>query len=193
MNINPMDIIQVLKNGIWYDDLRFPAASAGVGATAPVWDTTNVGYIFDDNPGANNEQLQFIAQLPHQWRVGGYVDIHIHWVLLEDDGAADEDVKWDALYRWYEIGATSQAAAGFDTLTTTVDVSGMTQWYHTYTEIGNPTAPASPGVSSILEIKLERDTQDAADDHPHNVLLKELDLHYEIDSMGSTSDTAKWG
>jgi hypothetical protein len=189
--MKPSDIVHAMKNGRWYDDLRFPAASARVGATAPTWDTTNIGYIFDDNPGGANEQLQFVAQLPHQWRIGGYVDIHIHWILLEDDGAATEDVKWDALYRWYEIGATSNA--GFTELSNTVDVSSQLQWIHTFTEIGEPTAPASPGVSSILEIKLERDTQDAADDHPHNVLLKELDLHYEIDSPGSLGEAAKWG
>jgi len=190
MKITPMDITHALKNGKWYEDLRFPAYAAATGPTAPTYDQTNLGYEFNDNPAAN-EQIQFIAQIPHHWRQGGYMDIHIHWCLLEDDGAADEDVKWDALYRWYEIGATSNAA--FTELSNTVDVSGYTQWIHQFTEIGNPTPPATPGVSSILEIKLERDTDDAADDHPHSVLLKELDLHYEIDSMGSWEEASKWG
>jgi hypothetical protein len=173
----------------WWDDLRFPATRAGVGASAPTYDTANVGYVFSDNP-PSNQQLQFIAQLPHAWAEGSTISPHIHWALLDDDGAANEDVKWDLLYRWHNIGAAIPAA--WTTLENTIDVSARLADVH---ELDGWTDIVGTGFtrSSIIECLVERDTADAADDHPHDVILKEFDIHFQIDSLGSWAEVGKWG
>ena len=95
----------------WWDDLRFPAAVAGVGANAPTYDQVDIGWEFSHNPGAN-QQLQYICQLPHSWAIGEAIEVHIHWSLRDDAGAAGEDVKWDIYYRWYQTGDAIPAFGG---------------------------------------------------------------------------------
>ena len=174
--------------GGWWDDLRFPSNLASVGANAPTWDPVNLGYVFSHNP-PNNQQLQFIGQLPHSFMLGTAIDVHIHWALLAD-GAAGEDVKWDVLGRWYETG---DVISGFTTFETTVDVSTSLLDVSLFNDLVTVPSTSIEEVSSILELKLERDTDDAIDDHPHDVILKELDIHYQIDQPGSYGEMAKWG
>lgn len=173
----------------WWEVMGFPAQALAVGANAPSWDTTNLGYEFNDNPAVSNEEVQAIAHMPHTWVEGSTIGIHTRWILLEDDGAANEDVKWDILYRWYDTGETSNGA--WTTAETTVDVSGKTQWISLITELASVSGSGS-SISSLLELRLQRDTNDAADDHPHSVLLKELDVHYQIDQPGSLFEYGKW-
>lgn len=175
----------------YWEDLRFPAAAAGRGAAAPTYDDVDVGYEFAHAP-PSNQQLQFIAQIPHQWAIGEDVEVHIHWNLRDDDGAGGEDVKWDIMYRWYQTGDIIPAFGA--AVENTIDVSGYLTDEALYTGLADVTPPAGITiVSSILEILLERDTADAADDHPHDVLLKELDIHYPIDALGSWQEDSKWG
>jgi len=173
----------------WWDDLRFPAQRVGVGAQAPTWDTTNLGYVFNDAPPSGNQEIQVIAQLPHTWLEGSMVEVHIHWCLLEDNGDTDETVKWDLLWRWYNVGSTSNGS--WTTSQNSIDVSAQSQWISLLSEVGS-LAGAGFQISSLLELRLQRDTDDAADDHPHDVLLKEIDLHYQKDQPGSLHEYGKW-
>jgi hypothetical protein len=165
--------------------------AVGVGASKPAWDTTNLGWVFTDSP-PNNHQMQFITQMPHNYALGEEIEIHIHWALLEDDGAGGEDVKWDVQYRVTETGGIIGA---FPAMTeNTIDVSGYLQHEMLYHDLADIDMSAITMTSAIVEIILERDTVGAtADDHPHDVILKELDIHYPIDSLGSWSELGKWG
>jgi hypothetical protein len=172
----------------WWEDLRMPAQAIRVGAQAPTWNTTEIGWEFDDAPPFNQE-VQLVAQMPHQWRENSAMIFHIHWTLL-NAGAAGEDVKWDVLYRHAAIGGVW--VAGFIVQQVTVDVSAVVAREHIVTAWATP-VQYTMGISSIFDIRIERDTADAADDHPHPVILKSFDIHYRIDSPGSWQETLKWG
>ena len=62
MIITPADMIQSRKMFDSWDDLRSPAGTARTGPTAPTWDTGEIGWNFDNNPGAN-ESVQFNIQI----------------------------------------------------------------------------------------------------------------------------------
>ena len=188
MIITPADMIQSRKMFDAWDDLRFPATSIRSGANAPTWDATHVGWSFSNNP-PNNQEVQAVCQLPHAWREASTVHAHIHWYLTVGGGGG-EDVKWDLLYRVASIGGTFPA--GWTTLPTTVDVSGYAVREHIYTDLGDITM-AGEGVSCIVDIRLQRDTADAADDHEQDVILKEIDFHIRKDAFGSVQETSKWG
>ena len=190
MELRPIDLANGMRRWRWWDDLVMRDQAIGVGASVPIWDTTNVGWQFTDTP-PNNRQMQFITQMPHNYALGEDVEIHIHWALLDDDGAGGEDVKWDVQYRVTQTGGIIGA---FPAMTeNTIDVSGYLQNEMLYTDLADIDMSAITDISAIVEIILERDTDDAADDHPHDVILKELDIHYPIDSLGSWQEGAKWG
>lgn len=189
--IDPHQFRQSYRNaGGWWEDLPMRLIAVGVGASKPTWDTTNLGWVFTDAP-PNNQQMQFISQMPHSWILGVEVEIHIHWALLDDDGAANEDVKWDVQFR---VNETGDIIGAFPAMTeNTVDVSGYLQNELLYTDLADIDMSGIAESSAIVEVILERDTADAADDHPHDVILKELDVHFQLDQPGSIGETTKWG
>jgi len=192
MIITPSDMIQSRKVFDTWDDLRFPATAVGVGANAPPWNTAHVGWNFQPNP-PNNQEIQAVAQMPHRWREGSTIHVHIHWYLAVA-GAVGEDVKWDILYRVASPGGTFPV--GWTTNQALVDVSGYGVREHVYTDLGDIAMGGMMGaetISVIIDLRLQRDTQDAADDHNQGVIFKELDLHYQADSFGSYDEWAKWG
>lgn len=188
MTLGPNELREAMRRHRWWEDKAAPAQSVRQGANAPTWDTTEVGWLFANAPPANQE-IQGNLQLPHRWAEGSSLRAHIHWYLTVA-GAANEDVKWDLLYRVASIGGTFPA--GWTTLEQTVDVSAYAIREHLYTEWTAIAVP-SETISMMLDFRVQRDTADAADDHEQDVILKEFDIHYEIDSLGSWEELTKWG
>lgn len=188
MIVEPADMIQSRKLFDAWEDLRYPAQAIRVGANAPTWDTTEVGWNFSNNP-PNNQEVQGVAQLPHKWREGSTIVAHLHWYLLVA-GAAGEDVKWDLLYRVASVDGVFPA--GWTTLPITVDVSAYAIRQHILSSWA-PIVMTAETVSCVIDLRVQRDTAVAADDHEQNVILKEVDIHYMIDSFGSVQELNKWG
>ena len=185
-------------SGLAWEDLRFPAFAQNVDvANGRIdYDYTNLGINFQYNARYNeNEQLSVIAQMPHGKKMGTDVDIHVHWAQTKD---YIPNVLIE--YRWYNNG--DPIPTGWTQLTMP---SGM----FTYTsgtlaqisDIGDITPPSGEAVSSILEIKLFRDVDNEtslfADVDAYNTggdtdwLLKEFDVHYQIDTRGSRQEYIK--
>ena len=145
----------------------------------PDFDTTNLGLLFPQNDAA--EIAYIIMQIPHKWKLTTDLYPHVHWVQSQADVAV-----WKIDYRWYKNGA--DPTGGFTTLT------GAAHAY-TYTagsilQLTSFTAISGAGidtVSSMLDIKLYRDDNTVAGD----VLLKEFDIHFQIDSPGSDAEGSK--
>lgn len=164
-----------------WEDLRFPATRIRQGATQkPDFDTTNMGLLFPQNDAT--EIAYIIAQLPHGTKSESSLSPHIHFV---QDEATEPVFKID--YRWYKNG--EDPTGSFTTLT-------IDNFIYTYTSgsiLQIAEFPMIDGtgidtVSSILDIKLYRDDNVVTGD----VLVKEFDLHYQIDQeRGSRSEYVK--
>jgi len=166
-------------DAVW-DDLRFPASRIRQGATAkPDFDVTNLGLLFPQDDAT--EIAYIIGQMPHEYLLESDLEPHIHFFQEE---ATTPTFKLD--YRWYKNGA--DPTGSFTTITAAT--FAFTYTSGTIMQIASfPSIDATgiDSVSSIIDIKLYRDDDDISGD----VLLKEFDIHYKIDSLGSRQQFTK--
>lgn len=164
----------------YWDDLRFPATLIRQGATTkPDFDITNMGLLFPQNDAT--EIAYIIGQFPHARQNGSSIRPHIHFV---QDEAELPVFKMD--YRWYKNG--SDPTGSFTTLTAETFAftytSGSILQIASFPEI---VGTAIDAVSSVIDIKLYRDDNVVTGD----VLVKEFDIHYQIDGNGSREEFIK--
>ena len=163
-----------------WEDLRFPATTIRQGATTkPDYDVTNMGLLFPQNDA--DEIAYIIAQMPHSMKLGTNLYPHVHWV--QDEA---ELPVWKLAYRWYEN--SGDPTGEFTVLTATAHKftysSGSILQITDFPEIDGS---GINSVSSFVDIKLYRDDNVVSGD----VLLKEFDFHYQVDSFGSYTEYAK--
>jgi hypothetical protein len=149
--------------------------------------TTTYLYQFDAGNIAS-----FTVQLPHGYKLGSTVYVHIHWTPgprgNEENGAL---VGWKVDYSWADINGN------FGTMTTAdlSDACDGTDHKHQMTPELALTGSAS-GVSSMLICNVKR-TDTGTDDtwagtlSGERPLLLEIDFHFEIDTVGSRQKASK--
>lgn len=169
-----------IKGGVVWDDLKFPATRLRQGATLkPDFDTTNIGLLFPQNDAT--EIAYIIGQFPHARKNGSNISPHIHFI---QDEAATPIFKID--YRWYKNGG--DPTGSFTTITASTFAftytSGSIMQIAIFPDIDGSTIDK---VSSIIDIRLYRDDNNVTGD----VLLKEFDIHYQVDSLGSLQEFTK--
>lgn len=173
--------IQHPSDTVW-DDLRIPATQFKQGATSkPDFDFTNVGYLFD---AGTNEEAYITCQMPHNWSEGTNLKPHVHWVTT-----ASGVVVWRLEYRWTNVGELIPGSFTATTASTPI-FSWSTGSLHNITAFTDINGD-SKTLSSMLQIKLTRLAEDGADTYGSDALALELDIHYQIDSIGSTQEYVK--
>jgi len=209
-NPTPLDSrinFQIIKEYLewpWWDDLRFPAFSAAfqVSSGRLSWGYTQLGVNFKYNAlYREEEQVSFICQMPHKKKFGTPVYPHIHWGQRKD---YIPNMIID--YRFYNNGKEAFNATDPGVWTQSIITDGVFPYQgEAYLAQISAFPPIQPpeneNVSAILEIKLYRDTNNSsglfAGACPYNtggdisVLLKELDLHFQVDQLGSTEEYIK--
>jgi hypothetical protein len=167
---------------VGWDDLLFPFERGRQGVTfKPDFDQTNLGLLFPQND--DTEIAYMIAQLPHRYKLGSNVRPHIHYV---QDEAEVPIFKMD--YRWYNNGDDPTVA--FTTLSTADKGNALPYTSGSILQIIQfPEIDGSHinGVSSMMDIRIYRDDNVVTGD----VLAKEFDIHYLIDSIGSGKEICK--
>lgn len=162
-----------------WDDLRFPATQDKQGSNLkPDYDETNNGLLFPQND--TSEIIYIIAQIPHSYKYGTALRPHIHYIQT---GATLPVFKLK--YRWYELGS---AVPSFTTITSTTVVFTYTSGsIHQLLQFPEISGTGIDMVSSIMDIQLWRDDNVVSGD----VLVKEFDIHYRSDTLGSLEETTK--
>lgn len=173
---------QVEGIGPRLEDLKFPFESTRRGATSkPDYDFTENGLLFPQNDP--DEKTYAVGQMPHAWKEGTIIYPHIH---IAQDEAAIPIFKLD--YRWYNNG--DLIPAGYTTLSTD-DGDGPVSTYVSGNLAQILPFPAIDGsgfkISSIIDIILYRDDNVVTGD----VLGKEFDIHYVVNSRGSRQEFIK--
>jgi hypothetical protein len=190
----------VVFNGdatVW-DDLRIiPTAFDFAGGTDPTlvnYQPTGSGAVTKLYEFAKNDVAYFVAQLPHSYREGTDIFVHIHWTPgvrgTEENG---KTVGWKVLYTWANIDGTFSAMSTAD-LSDACDGTDDKHQKTGYITIDGHTVPKT--ISSMLLCQVTR-TDTGADDTWVSTtsgqlpLILEVDFHYEINTVGSRSSTAK--
>jgi len=92
------------------EDLRFPVSTVKVSTDKPPVAGTyrNCDVLdFEDQLEANEQSITFIAQMPHAWKRGTDIIVHIHWV---PEDATAGNVYWELSYSWGSINDVFPAA-----------------------------------------------------------------------------------
>jgi hypothetical protein len=163
--------------GTVWDDLVFQMTQTPAGK--PDFDTTNNGLLFPNNNV--NEIIYINVQMPHCWKEGSTIYPHVHW---HQANSATPVYKID--YRWIEMGAAVPSwTTGYTMSTKAYPYTSGT--IHQLSSNSTGISGVGHTLSSILQIKLYRN--DSA--YSGDTLVTSFDIHYEIDSMGSSAEYTK--
>ncbi len=182
---------------VW-DDLRLEPTVRGSGANNPSftkWIDNGAGsigiflYEFTDVATGSQKEVYFTTQMPHGWK-GTAIYPHVHW--LPDAAGASQRPVWGLEYSWAEIGATFGNSAIVYTTSLFPNDTNLIDDKHYISSFNAITPSASQdGLSSILICRLFRFSGDASDTFTGSCGLLYIDLHYEIDTIGSRSEFSK--
>ncbi|HEC60733.1 hypothetical protein LCGC14_0461060 [marine sediment metagenome] len=192
--------IDAFLNPRW-DDLRVPLNSIKTGGvkdpTFTKWKDDGAGSrgIYDWHfayqvVAGNEEEVFFDTQLPHSYKEGADLNFHVHWTPLVS-GAAGEFVKFGLEYTWVNINenfpanttiiysdASSAAAASTSGDGTLIHGKQYKTLFPAITGTGMR-------ISSVLSCRFFRNSSHANDTLAQDVIIFDVDFHFEIDSLGS--------
>lgn len=181
-------ITQLVSATAW-DDLVIPGVDLRVNASPPalaaIFSTGNLlGYSFDDS---TDEQGYFTLQFPHSWKEGTVIYPHVHWMAATTNTGS---ATWGFEYNWANV--SSNYASGPATIIA-VDATGG-QWNHQIAAFPAITNTAAT-VSSVLVGRFFRDANasesGATDDLTGDAVLLSLDIHIQVDGLGSSEQYTK--
>ncbi len=182
-----------------FDDLVIPLIS-GKSATNPPTFTlfmnngsTSEGvyaYLFENVASNSENQVFFTIQMPHAWKTGSEIYPHIHWAP-EDNGTGA--VVWGMEYTWVEYNASTTQQFPQTTIVTGTSTSFSNSAHkHLITPFGAITPSSNQDdISSVLVVRLFRNSSNAADTYTGGAFGLSFDLHYERDTDGSRTEWVK--
>ena len=175
----------VMMNDNNWDDLRFPVGAVKLGAANPPDEQLYKGGLVLSYPSNANRIAYVTAQLPHTWKEGTDLAVHIHWAIpTSGAGGGAENVKFDLTHSWANLGV---AFPGETTLTFTRDVQDDVADIHLLNDWAVISGTGKT-FSSMLILSIERDVA-VANDYTDKAYLVEVDIHYKRNRLGSYSET----
>lgn len=165
---------------VW-TDLSVALEPSKQGANSkPDYDYGELGLLFPQNK--TDEVMHAVFQMPHEKKMDSDIFLHLHYVQTTSTIPV-----FKAEYRFYNNGGVVPS-----TWISTVTASTVALPYTDGSVLNIISFPAIPPpanetVSANLDIKLWRDDNVVTGD----VLVKYIDLHYEIDTVGSREQYSK--
>jgi len=179
-------------------DLRVPALAGKIGVGSPPAFTKVLddgagsagvfAYLFDDTA---DEQLFFVVQMPHDWKIGSDIESHVHWMPVANGGAG-ENVSWGLEYSMQERGSTFANTTIIYGDVSTPDETLIAD-RHYVTEIGDIDMSGVTTISAMFICRIFRDATSTGgiDDYGDDAALLEIDFHYIRDTLGSRTEYIK--
>jgi len=166
-----------------FDDL-YVELNPATAVYAPAYVNYKSGRVlaFSDE-AVNEDRIHFVTQMPHGYKIGSSVYPHLHWVGEDNTAGA---VAWKLDY----TTATVNGVFNVTTTTTTYVQNSATTDLHNITSLG--TITGDRGLSGVILGTLYRNSTNALDTYNgKSVYLMQMDIHYEIDTVGSRQDLTK--
>jgi len=178
--------------GIAWEDLRTPITAVKLSGTKPPTWTSYKGtevLAFSDQALVGNEEIVYFSmQMPHNYKQGTNITIHVHYTPEDNTGG---NVYWMLTYSWSNINS---AFATESTLYLAGECGTITDTHRLvdFAELDGSPNGVDKGISSMLLCKLQRHSSNILDTYnSKSVYLLEVDAHYQIDSLGSSSISKK--
>jgi hypothetical protein len=150
-------------------------------------------FTFANQTTANEEEVFFSVQLPHNWKEGTAIQPHVHW--SPQTTGQNGVVVWGLEYTWVNYVSAAPIAFPNTTIitTNTATITGTSDAdKHMITSFASITpSNTQDKISSLLMCRFYRKSGDAADTYNGNAAVLSVDFHYEIDGFGSRTEFAK--
>lgn len=163
-----------------WEDLQFPFDLSHRGSNSyPTFNQDSIYYTFTvDSTSASKCIMYYVIQMPHKWAEGTKIYPHVHYKHETGVGTP----KFIMKYKWYNVGGTTATGWKWYRMDKT---SGIDDKTHQMSYGLNGIDGTGKGISSIIVFQLYlRDT-------PSNVNAWQFDIHYQIDALGSRTETSK--
>jgi len=178
------------ESTVW-EDLRTPTNMLKTHSTKPpVWTDYKGGQVlaFEDQ-AVNYQTVYFTWQMPHAYKLGTTLYPHVH-IVPEDDTAGD--VYWEFTYSIAEKDGIVPNPTTVNTVQAMPAIADQHKFHYIATISGSEMPASGDDVSTMLLCSLTRRSDDALDTfNGKSVYLLEVDLHYEIDTVGSRQELIK--
>lgn len=168
------------------------AAITGVKTNGPGVSLNSIEQTIDFVTAAALDDYGYLSyQLLHAWKYGSLVHPHIHW-----EQSASTVPNFLFQYRWQINGGQKTTAWTYLKCNTPV----FTRTTGTLNQIcggASITPPVDHAISDIIQLRIIRDTTNSstlftgADPYGATVAISAIDIHYEIDRVGSRTEYAK--
>jgi len=166
---------------VWNDLVNYFYSAKQKFASYPPFDSDSLYYSFSvDTVGADAQILSFVIQMPHNWKEGSTVYPHVHFKYETAVGTPVFLLK----YKWYALGGTTEKGWKWVKMGT---ASATTDKTHQIVEYSAGISGAGMGMSSIIVCEVY--LYSAGGTPPVNAY--QMDLHYEVDGLGSQTETVK--
>ena len=172
-----------------FDDVAPTSVTVGTGVNAPSFTAYNGNlraYEFVGS-GTNIKELNLGFQLPHSYKEGSTITPHIH-LFIPDDGTGGV-IKFLCEYTWTNVDQTGAVATTTvnGTITRTANAGINNNAILSFGDI----VGTGKTISSIFMCRIYRDPADATDTFGLSTWMKSADIHFEKDTIGSRTATAK--
>lgn len=183
------DTVKLEGDATAWSDMLTPLTRSQQGANnKPDFDSDRIGLLFPAGNTAEKAYLTF--QFSHNKKLGSTISPHIHYFQ-----SVTGTPVFEYYYKWYSPGDIIPATGTWST-GTTVDgyrallpynaatiASGAIMQIAEFPDVPYPVGNTE-GVSSHFDMILWRNDSDVSGD----VLVKSVDIHYEIDGFGSDDE-----
>jgi hypothetical protein len=179
-----IDVVDLTVTKPQWIDLRCPVYMLGQGSVPmdPItWGPS--GNLKILGAGVNEDGFGS-WQLPHEWVEGSIVVPHVHWGPVNANAG---NVKWELEYVWQNNHA---AHPGSNTTLTVQSASELRAYGAQISSFGNISG-AGKTISSLITFRIRRIAASASE-YGSDAGLLEVDLHVQVDSLGSDSETSKY-
>jgi len=183
MNVLSDGTIRLYGDARTWTDFSVPLTRDKQGQSSkPDYDFTNLGLLFPQNNEA--EEIYLNLQMLHQKALQTSINIHVHYI----QSVSDQPI-FELQYKFYNVDAAVPGSW------TTVDTH-LIKGKYAYTSgsilqkgiFPSIAAPANETLSANIDIKLYRQTGDGV---AGDILTKYIDIHFQIDSLGSAQEYIK--
>jgi hypothetical protein len=192
------DVMEYLAGGTtgygWNDLIGTPQIRAP-GVNDPAWAVYRGTIRQHQFSNLNMNELWFTYHMPHDYKPGSDIHLHVHWSqnVIDTGGTAGVpgNVKWyaDVMY----AKGHNQAAFPATITTSMVDTASGTAYQHMLKEVQlSATSPSASQIDTdnlepdgIILLRLYRDPTDVADTLNQAPFLLTCDIHYQIDRVNT--------
>jgi hypothetical protein len=184
-----------------FKDQTGPLESAKPGANAPFWGKFrnngagspgvyawmfSKGHGTGDNGIDHDNDLVITIEMPHDWKEGSAIFPHVHWSPVS---WLNGRVRWGIEYTWVNEDGTFSPT----TFSYASSEPGPIAPYKNMVTCFDSIVPSRDQnkISSILLVRLFRNSCNSRDTYQDKVAAFSFDIHYEVNSIGSRTKDIK--